>query len=132
MAEAIQKHCQHPPVIAVGQTSLKALLVLIRDAAWVVAPDSGPVHMAVAFKTPVIGLYATSNPQRTGPWGQNTYVVNAYPRAVQQYLKTQPEALKWGQRVRHPEAMSVIQVEDIREKMAAIAQDTGLKTTDEN
>ena len=32
------------------------------------APDTGPVHIARAFEVPVIGLYGHTNPWRVGPW----------------------------------------------------------------
>jgi heptosyltransferase I len=47
----------------------------VRRLAWIVdksnlllAPDTGPVHIARALGTPVIGLYAHTNPWRVGPW----------------------------------------------------------------
>jgi len=32
-----------------------------------VTGDTGPMHMAYALKTPVVALYAVSEPERTGP-----------------------------------------------------------------
>ena len=34
----------------------------------VIAPDTGPVHIARALEVPVIGLYGHTNPWRVGPW----------------------------------------------------------------
>jgi len=34
----------------------------------VVAPDTGPLHAAVALGTPTVGLYGTTNPRRCGPY----------------------------------------------------------------
>ena len=97
----------------VGQTSLKQLYALLAAADLVIAPDSGPVHMATAAGTAVIGLYATSNPERTGPYLSREYTVNRYPDAVRKYLGKDVGQLRWGQRVRHPEAMSLITVQDV-------------------
>ena len=33
-----------------------------------VAPDTGPLHAAVALGTPTVGLYGYSNPRRCGPY----------------------------------------------------------------
>ena len=52
----------------VGQTSLKQLLAVLKLGHLVIAPDTGPAHMAVTVGTPVVGLYAHSNPKRTGPY----------------------------------------------------------------
>jgi heptosyltransferase I len=69
--------------------------------------------MATAMGTPVIGLYATSNPARTGPYKNRELTVNRYPDAVARYLGKPVEALRWGQRVRHPEAMNLITIDDV-------------------
>ena len=92
---------------------------LLAAAEFVIAPDSGPVHMATAAGTTVIGLYATSNPDRTGPYLSREYTVNRYPDAVRRYLGKEVEQLRWGQRVRHPEAMSLITVDDVIGKIDA-------------
>ncbi|HSH48235.1 MAG TPA: glycosyltransferase family 9 protein, partial [Halomonas sp.] len=83
-------------------------------------PDSGPVHMANALDTPVVGLFATTNPERAGPWRWREFVVNRYPDAVREYLHREPEALPWGQRVRHPDAMSLITADDVIDKLEAV------------
>ena len=101
----------------VGQTSLKQLYALLADADLVIAPDSGPVHMATAAGTRVIGLYATSNPDRTGPYLARELTVNRYPDAVRAYLGKEVAQLRWGQRVRHPDAMALITVDDVISKI---------------
>ena len=102
---------------AIGGTSLKGLLALIARAQAVIAPDSGPVHMANAMGTPVVGLFATTNPDRAAPYLWRDYVVNRYPDAVRTYLHQEPDAITWGQRVRHPDAMSLIRVDDVVERL---------------
>ncbi|SDL58874.1 heptosyltransferase I [Franzmannia pantelleriensis] len=104
-------------VDGVGQLSLKGLLALIDEAQAVIAPDSGPVHMANALGTPVIGLYATSNLQRTGPYDWRHLAVDRYPQAVARFLHKDIEALGWGERVRHPDAMSLIAADDVIERL---------------
>jgi len=113
----IQQRAQSPLINAVGQTSLKALLCLIKDARLVVAPDSGPIHMAVAMQTPPLGLYATSNPDRTGPWLGREYVANRYPEAVQKFLNQEVEDVSWGQRVRDPAALDLITLDDVKQRL---------------
>ncbi|NNF40825.1 MAG: glycosyl transferase, partial [Woeseiaceae bacterium] len=76
-----------------------------------------PAHMATAVRTPVIGLYATSNPERTGPYFCRELCVNRYPDATSEFLGKAPGALSWGQRVRHPEAMELITIDDVRRKI---------------
>ena len=121
LGERIQALCSPEVVIdVIGETSLKGLLALIQGARAVIAPDSGPVHMANALGAPVVGLYATTNPDRAGPYRWRTFVVNRYPDAVRSYLHKDPETLPWGQRVRHPDAMSLIRAEDVIDRLEAL------------
>lgn len=98
----------------VGRTSLKQLLVILEHASAVIAPDSGPAHMATAVDTPVIGLYACTNPERARPYSSTEWTINRYPEAVEQkYHKTVAE-LPWGIRVRDPGTMERITVEEVK------------------
>ena len=108
---------QAQAVDLVGKTSLKQLFAQLAIADLVICPDSGPAHMATAANTPVIGLYATSNPDRTGPYANRDLTVNRYPDAVRRYLGKDVDALRWGQRVRHPDAMELIEVSDVIRKI---------------
>ena len=104
----------------VGKTTLKQLQAIFATADLVIAPDSGPVHMATAAGTPVIGLYATSNPARTGPYRDpQNLTVNRYPEAVQAEFGKAVDELRWGQRVRNPDAMDRITVADVTTKISS-------------
>ncbi|MEO0996267.1 MAG: glycosyl transferase, partial [Pseudomonadota bacterium] len=70
-----------------------------------------------AARTPVIGLYATSNPDRTGPYRYRELVVNAYPQAVAREFSQSVAELRWGQRVRNPDAMSLIDVDAVTDRV---------------
>ena len=101
----------------VDRTSLKQLFALTAVADMVICPDSGPAHIATAAGTPVVGLYATSNPDRTGPYLSRQHCVNRYPDAVNRYLGKSVDELRWGQRVRHPDAMALISIDDVVDKI---------------
>ncbi|MGR2738600.1 glycosyltransferase family 9 protein [Billgrantia sp. Q4P2] len=105
---------------AIGGTSLKGLLALIGRARAVIAPDSGPVHMGNAMGTPVVGLFATTNPDRAAPYRWRDYVVNRYPDAVRTYLHRELDEINWGQRVRHADAMALIRIEDVIGRLDAL------------
>lgn len=101
----------------VGKTSLKQLLALLERACTLISPDSGPVHMATAAGTPVIGLYATSNPERTGPYLHRKWTVNRYPQAVRRFLGKSVDDVRWGQRVRHADAMLLVETDAVIAKL---------------
>lgn len=95
-----------------GKTSLKTLLALCRRASLVIGPDSGTLHMATTQGTPVIGLYAHSNPQRTGPYCSMNYVVDVYTDyTVQNYGASKLN--QWGFRLKGPELMSLITTQTV-------------------
>ncbi len=55
-----------------GRTSFATLAALLAQATWVLGPDSGPLHLAVAVGTATIHLYGPSDPILFGPWGDPT------------------------------------------------------------
>jgi len=105
------------PLNLIGQTTLKQLLALLDRADVLICPDSGPAHMATAVDTPVIGLYATTNPMRARPYRSQRWVVDRYPDAVRKEFGADVGALPWGTRVRDPDAMDLIKVEDVTARL---------------
>ena len=103
----------------VGKTTLKQLLALLDEADLVICPDSGPAHMATTVNTPVLGLYATSNPERTGPFASRQLTVNRYPDALKRFSNKRVSDARWGERVRHPDAMDLISVDEVFAKIDA-------------
>lgn len=113
----IGKLCGADTVNLIGRTTLKQLLALLDAAAVLLCPDSGPAHMATTVRTPVIGLYAASNPDRTGPYLSRNLAVNAYPEAARRFLGKSVDELRWGQRVYHPRAMSLIRLATVNRQI---------------
>ena len=58
LAANIESLLNAPVKNLVGKSSLKEMLALLKQANLVIAPDTGPAHMANAVNTPIIGLYA--------------------------------------------------------------------------
>ena len=126
--EKISLNCQGNVTNLIGKTTLKQLLALLERATVLLCPDSGPAHMATAAGTPVIGLYATSNTNRTGPYKSQHLIVDKYPEAVQQEFNARVSEIKWGKRVRNPHAMDLITVPDVMEKLSKAFEEAGIKT----
>ncbi len=51
-------------------TTLRELARVLREASLVIGADTGPLHLAAALGTRVIGLYGPTSPARNGPYGQ--------------------------------------------------------------
>lgn len=116
---------ERAPENLIGATTLKQLLALLERATVLICPDSGPAHMATAVGTPVIGLYATTNPDRAAPYLSREWVVSKYPEAIAEYFGKPVEELSWGVRVRRPFAMKLIEVGDVTERLDALMEKRG-------
>ncbi|HEX7454657.1 MAG TPA: glycosyltransferase family 9 protein, partial [Gallionella sp.] len=103
-----------------GKTTPRQLAALLSQVDVLVAPDTGAVHIARAMATPVIGLYAVASPKLTGPYQCLEYCVDRYPQAVQKFLGKDPEQLAWNTRVHHPDAMSLITVDEVMQQLEKV------------
>jgi heptosyltransferase I len=67
IARRIMDEAATEPVWALGD-GVRRLLWLVGGCDVLVAPDTGPVHIARALDVPVVGLYGHTNPWRVGPY----------------------------------------------------------------
>ena len=67
LVEGIRLAMAAPSVSFVGVLDLAGLAALIEAAPLLISNNTGPVHVAAAVGTPVVDLYALTNPQHT-PW----------------------------------------------------------------
>jgi len=68
LADGIENLMSYKPLNLAGKTNLLELAEIIKRAKIFISPDSGPMHMAVAVKTPTIELFGTSLSE---VWGYN-------------------------------------------------------------
>ena len=64
-----------PSASVAGETSLRELAALYRQASLLLTTDSGPMHLAAAVGTPVVALFGPTSPERTGPYGEGHAVI---------------------------------------------------------
>jgi lipopolysaccharide heptosyltransferase II len=74
LVDGIQFASAVPAVSLAGRLALGELGAALRLAAIVVTNNTGPAHMAAAVGTPVVDLYALTNPQHT-PWNVRSRVL---------------------------------------------------------
>ena len=111
-SDAILAAMKHPALDLVGKDTLKQLPALLARASLLVTPDSGPMHIANAVGTKVLGLHAASNPARSGPYSDRRYCVDRYDDAARRYLNKPASELKWGTKIEFDDVMSLITVDD--------------------
>jgi lipopolysaccharide heptosyltransferase II len=67
LVESVRMHGPRGTIGIAGDLGLGELGAAIESAALLIANNTGPVHIAAALGTPVVDLYALTNPQHT-PW----------------------------------------------------------------
>jgi len=81
----IAKRARHAPVSALG-SGLRRLVSVLDGAALVIAPDTGPLHIAVALDRPVISMMGYTNPKRSGPYRRfQDLLIDAYGDPGEEY-----------------------------------------------
>ena len=111
-ADAILAAMRAPALDLVGKDTLKQLPALLARADLVMTPDSGPMHIANAMGTKVLGLHAASNPARSGPYSDRRYCVDRYDDAARKYLGKPAAELKWGTKIEFDGVMELVTVDD--------------------
>ncbi len=123
LATEIISHANSQIINLVGKTTLKQLLAVLKKAHLLIAPDTGPAHMAVTVGTPVIGLYAHSDPRRTGPYLYQQYVVSCYHHVIEQQHNKPLAKLPWGIRAKGKDLMTAITKEQVKAKIQQLITD---------
>ena len=111
-ADAIVAAMRSPALDLVGKDTLKQLPALLERADLVMTPDSGPMHIANAMGTKVLGLHAASNPLRSGPYSDASFCVDRYDAASRRFLGKPASELKWGTKIEYDDVMALVSVED--------------------
>lgn len=114
---AIEKAAGTTIVNQIGRDTLPEMLALLGRATALVSPDSGPAHMATMVGTPVVGLYAATNPARSGPYLSRLWCVDAYAQAARRFRGRSPDRLPWTEKIEHRGVTDLISVEQVTAKL---------------
>ena len=120
MGEKIESHMKTRALNLIGKDTLKQFLALLQGADVIISPDSGPAHIATGLGTPVIGLYAASNPRRSGPYFSQQWCVDRYDEAAHVFKNKSENELKWGTKLEYRGVMDLIAVEDVISKLQTL------------
>lgn len=116
LTDEIQRGIGNNAFSIAGLLNLDEFICLIKEAPLLVSVNTGPVHIAAAMQTPVVVLYAQTNPQHT-PWKTlNKVLFFEVPEA----LRSKNEVLKFVQN-QQEKAPEIVAVEDILEAVAGLS-----------
>lgn len=110
--DAILAGMRSPCIDLIGKDTLKQLPALLARADLLVTPDSGPMHIANAMGTKVMGLHAASNPHRSGPYSDRRYCVDRYDDAARRHRGKPAAELPWGSKIEAEGVMDLVTVDD--------------------
>jgi len=120
MGEEITRLMRQPCNNTIGQDTLLELLATLQRATMIVTPDSGPAHMATTVGIPVIGLYAATNPARSGPYLSRQWCVDKYDEAARRLLGKPAAELPWTTKIERPGVMDLITPEEVIKKLHSV------------
>lgn len=75
IAEEVVASSKGKAINLAGKTGLKELVALTKRSSYFICNDTGPMHIAAALNIPVFALFGPANPVRTGPYGNNSTVI---------------------------------------------------------
>jgi len=108
-AENIRAQTAGEIYVVAGLFSVEEFVALVRQAALVVSVNTATVHIAAAVNTPVVVLYALTNPQHT-PWRAAARVL---PFAVPEYLRSKNEVVRYVSKLMHRQEVPLPTPSDI-------------------
>lgn len=94
LADACASSLGGSPVVDLcGGTTLRQLAAVSEQVDLLLSNDSGPLHLAAAMGTPVIGIYLCTSPSMTGPYGAHGQVVQTGVACAASCLKQCPDRI---------------------------------------
>jgi heptosyltransferase I len=118
--EDIAGRMHQPCVNTIGQDTLLEFLATLERATLLISPDSGPAHMASTVGTPVIGLYAATNPARSGPYLSRQWCIDKYDAAARMVYGKPASELPWTTKIERPGVMDLITPEEVIRKLHSV------------
>jgi ADP-heptose:LPS heptosyltransferase len=74
----------------IGQTTLDELISQLRECRALLTNDTGTMHLAALLGIPVVAIFGSTEPQLTGPLGENHLVVRHHVECSPCFLRECP------------------------------------------
>ena len=111
---ALTGDCADEPILNyVGQTGIGRTMAIIAAADLVIANDSAPLHMAVGFDRPCVGLFGPTDPAIVGPYRRPEAVVRRFTPAGDQTVNYRDAKLG-------DSLMQLISLDDVLSRVDAV------------
>ena len=78
---------------------------------------------------PVVGIYAATNPARSGPYCSREWCVNRYEEAAVRFLGKPASEIPWTTKIERPGVMDLVTVDDAAERLDALMAAGAPRTT---
>ncbi len=117
MGDHIVAQMRQPAVNAIGKDTLLGLTATLERATLLLTPDSDVAHLATAVGTPVLGLYAATNPVRDGPYLSRQLCVDKYDTAARALLGRPASDIPWSTTIDREGVMDLITPDDVIRKI---------------
>jgi ADP-heptose:LPS heptosyltransferase len=69
------------------KTTVADLVSLAKAASLMISGDTGPMHIAAASHTPIVGIFGPTDPKRNGPWAEDDLTVSRYGACACHYRR---------------------------------------------
>jgi len=125
LAATLKQDLAAPVRDLVGRTDLRQLAALLGQVDALLAPDTGPLHIAQAMKKPVVGLFAVAPSKKTGPYLEPQWTVDVFAQAAATILGR--ERMGWRQRVHDERALRLITVDAVADRMEKLFEHRGFE-----
>jgi len=104
IATEIEDLSEVPVINMAGKTNIRELMALIKQCTVFITNDSGPMHIAAALNIPVVAIFGSTDPEKTGPMGDGNIIIRKGADCSPCFKRKCPTDLK---------CMDLITVEDV-------------------
>ncbi len=114
----LQKTVNPPPLLAVGATTIRQSMALLKRLKLLVCNDSGVMHLAASLQVPLVAIFGPQSPVKFGPWGEKCRIVySSFPCSpCKQKFFTECKPSERNS----PECLEIITVEKVMEEIRAL------------
>lgn len=115
-AAAIEASMKTKPLNLAGKTSIREMMAVISHCRLMVTNDSGPMHVAAAFRVPIVAVFGPTDPGTTSPAGVPARLLRKPTRCAPCLLRDCPIDHRCMDRITAPEAIAA--AEELLEETA--------------